>query len=131
MTEEILNSLAQMNKLHVAARTSSFAYKGKNEDIRKIGKQLSVSHILEGSVRKFGEDIKVAAQLIRVSDGFQLWSDSYARKFIDIFKLQEDISSAIAEQLKIKLIGGFSSCPIIVFQVTRQLNFASLPGSCS
>ena len=106
MTEEILNSLAQMNKLHVAARTSSFAYKGKNEDIRKIGKQLSVSHILEGSVRKFGEDIKVAAQLIRVSDGFQLWSDSYARKFIDIFKLQEDISSAIAEQLKIKLIGG-------------------------
>ena len=106
MTEEILNSLAQMNKLYVAARTSSFAYKGKNEDIRKIGKQLSVAHILEGSVRKFGEDIKVATQLIRVSDGFQLWSDSYARKFTDIFKLQEDISSAIAKELKVKLIGG-------------------------
>jgi len=106
ITEEILNSLAQMNKLYVAARTSSFAYKDKNEDIRKIGKQLSVAHILEGSVRKFGDDIKVTAQLIRVKDGFHMWSDTYARKFIDIFKVQEEISSAIAEELKIKLIGG-------------------------
>ena len=105
ITEEILNSLAQMQTLFVAARTSSFAFKGKNEDIREIGKQLSVAHLLEGSVRKFGDDIRVTAQLIRVSDGFHLWSETYDRKFKDIFKVQKELSDAIADQLKIKLIG--------------------------
>ena len=105
ITEEILNSLAQMQTLFVAARTSSFAFKGKNEDIREIGKQLSVAHVLEGSVRKFGDDIRVTAQLIRVSDGFHLWSETYDRKFKDIFNVQKELSDAIADQMKIKLIG--------------------------
>ena len=105
MTEEILNALAQINTLRVAARTSSFAFKGKNEDIRSIGKKLAVAHVLEGSVRKFGEDIRITAQLIRVSDGYHLWSDTYDRKFKEIFKVQEEISNAIASQMKIKLFG--------------------------
>ena len=84
MTEEILNALAQINTLRVAARTSSFAFKGKNEDIRIIGKKLAVAHVLEGSVRKFGEDIRITAQLIRVSDGYHLWSNTYDRKFKEI-----------------------------------------------
>ena len=105
MTEEILNSLAQISKLKVAARTSSFAFKGKNVDIRSIGKELSVAHILEGSVRKFGDDIRVTAQLIRISDGYHLWSNTFDRKFEEIFKMQKEISDAIADQMKIKLIG--------------------------
>ncbi len=105
ITEEILNSLAQMQKLFVAARTSSFAFKNKNIDIREIGKQLSVAHVLEGSVRKFGDDIRVTAQLIRVSDGFHLWSETYDRKFREIFKVQKELSDAIAKQMEIKLIG--------------------------
>ncbi len=105
ITEEILNSLAQIKQLHVAARTSSFAFKGKNEDIRKIGKKLSVANVLEGSVRKFKDDIRVTAQLIRVNDGFHLWSETYDRKFKEIFKVQEELSDAIAEEMKIKLIG--------------------------
>jgi TolB-like protein/class 3 adenylate cyclase len=105
MTEEILNALAQINTLRVAARTSSFAFKGKNEDIRIIGKKLAVAHVLEGSVRKFGEDIRITAQLIRVSDGYHLWSNTYDRKFKEIFKVQEEISNAIVGQMKIKLFG--------------------------
>ena len=105
MTEEILNALAQINTLRVAARTSSFAFKGKNEDIRIIGKKLAVAHVLEGSVRKFGEDIRITAQLIRVSDGYHLWSNTYDRKFKEIFKVQEEISNAIVSQMKIKLFG--------------------------
>ena len=105
ITEEILNSLAQIEKLRVAARTSSFAFKGRNEDVRSIGKKLNVSNVLEGSVRKFGDDIRVTAQLIRVDDGFHLWSDTYDRKFIDIFNVQKELSDAIADQLEVKLIG--------------------------
>tara|TARA_B100000029_G_scaffold509932_2_gene600215 strand:- start:5847 stop:8300 length:2454 start_codon:yes stop_codon:yes gene_type:complete len=105
ITEEILNSLAQIQELNVSARTSSFAFKGKNEDVRAIGKKLGVANVLEGSVRKFGDDIRVTAQLIRVGDGFHLWSDTYDRKFVDIFNVQKELSDAIANQLEVKLIG--------------------------
>jgi len=108
ITEEILNSLAQIDELRVAARTSSFAFKGRNEDVRSIGKKLDVSNVLEGSVRKFGDDIRVTAQLIRVDDGFHLWSNTYDRKFVDIFKVQKELSDAIADQLEVKLIGNDS-----------------------
>jgi len=106
ISEEILNELAQVKELKVAGRTSSFAFKGRNEDLRMIGDTLNVSHILEGSVRKAGNKVRVTAQLIEVHDGFHLWSDTYDRELTDIFAIQDEIASAILQALKAELIGG-------------------------
>ena len=103
ITEEILNRLAKNRELQVVARTSVFSFKGHDQDIRQIGKLLNVGTILEGSVRKDGEYIRITAQLIRASDGFHLWSESYDRKLENIFAIQDDIASQIAAALQISL----------------------------
>src|SRR6185312_524494 len=105
MSEEILNALAQVNDLKVAGRTSSFYYKGRNEDLRTIGKALGVANILEGSVRKQGNEVRITAQLIRVSDDTHLWSHAYDGNLSDVFQLQENIARAITDQLKVALVG--------------------------
>jgi len=103
ITEEILNALAKVDGLQVTARTSSFAFKGKNMDLREIGVQLNVQHILEGSVRKAGNKVRITAQLINSADGYHLWSDTFDRKLEDIFEVQDEISQNIAHQLKEQL----------------------------
>ena len=103
MAEEMIDALARVPNLKVPARTSSFAYKGKNIDIRQIGRDLGVGTILEGSVRSAGERIRVTAQLVDAQSGFHLWSQSYDRDFKDIFKLQDELAGAIVEALKINL----------------------------
>ena len=105
ISEEILNSLAKIKQLKVAGRTSSFAFKGKNQDLRQIGETLGVEHILEGSVRKSGTKIRITAQLIQVEDGFHLWSEAYDRELTDVFAIQDEIATAILVQLKAQLIG--------------------------
>lgn len=104
ITEEILNSLASVKELKVAGRTSSFAFKGQNEDLRVIGDTLGVEHILEGSVRKAGTKVRITAQLIQVADGFHLWSETYDRELDDIFAIQDEIASEILRQLRAQLL---------------------------
>jgi TolB-like protein len=106
ISEEILNVLAKVKGLRVAGRTSSFAFKDRNEDLRQIGDTLGVDHILEGSVRRSGDQIRITAQLIHVEDGFHMWSETYDRQFIDIFAIQDEISAAILQQLKTQLLDG-------------------------
>ena len=101
LSEEILNLLAKIPELKVIGRTSSFAFKGKNEDLRVIGKALGVSTVLEGSVRKSGERVRITAQLIDVADGAHLWSDTYDRTITDIFAVQDDVAAAIIDALHI------------------------------
>ena len=104
ISEEILNALAKVKELKVAGRTSSFSFKGKNEDLRTIGGALGVAHILEGSVRKSGNTVRITAQLIKVDVGFHLWSETYDREMTDIFAIQDEISAAILDQMKLHLI---------------------------
>lgn len=106
ISEEILNSLAAVRELKVAGRTSSFAFKGKNEDLRLIGDALGVTHILEGSVRKAGEQVRITAQLIQANNGFHLWSETYDRQLVDVFAIQDEIAGEILKQLKLKLLSG-------------------------
>jgi len=103
ISEELLNALAKIRDLRVAARTSSFAFKGKNQDITAIGEQLNVATVLEGSVRKSGQRLRITAQLINVEDGYHLWSDTYDRDLTDIFAIQDEISNAIVNALKVHL----------------------------
>jgi TolB-like protein len=103
MTEELLNVLAKIPKLNVAARTSVFEFKGKGGDVREIGRKLGVSHIVEGSVRRDGGQVRITAQLIRVVDGFHVWSDSYDRELKSVFAVQDDIARHIGEQLQSRL----------------------------
>jgi serine/threonine-protein kinase len=105
MSEEINNKLAQVPELKVAGHTSSSSFKGKNQELHTIGKQLNVNHILEGSVRKSGNKIRITAKLIKVSDGYNLWSEKYERQVEDIFDIQDEISLAILNAIKIKLFG--------------------------
>ncbi len=103
IAEEIINALAQLPELRVAARTSAFSFKGKNEDLRGIGEALNVETILEGSVRRAGNRVRVTAQLINVADGYHLWSERYDRELTDVFAIQDDIATAIADKLKVTL----------------------------
>ena len=105
LSEELLNVLARMPDLQVAGRTSSFAFKGQNRDLREIGEILNVAHILEGSVRKAGNKIRVTAQLINAETGFHLFSDTYDRDLIDVFAVQDEISAAISTALRTELMG--------------------------
>ncbi|WOD43209.1 helix-turn-helix domain-containing protein [Hwangdonia lutea] len=100
ITEEIINALTKVKGLKVIARTSSFAFKNKNIDVRHIGNQLGVSTVLEGSIRIFNKRIRINVQLIRTNDGFQVWSQNFDRKLEDIFVLQDEISLIIAEQIR-------------------------------
>ena len=104
IAEEILNSLAHVKDLKVAGRTSSYQFKGKNVDLREVGDKLGVSTVLEGSVRKQANHLRITAQLINVEDGFQLWSERYDRDLDDIFVIQDEIAMTITEKLKITLL---------------------------
>ena len=106
LSEELLNVLAKMPGLKVAGRTSSFYYKGRNEDLREIASALGVAHILEGSVRRSGSQIRVTAQLIKADDGFHLWSNTYDRPDGDVFIIQDDISRDVANALQATILGG-------------------------
>jgi len=105
LAEELLNLLAKVPNLRVIARTSSFAFKGKEVDIAEIAKKLNVAHVLEGSVRKSGNQVRITAQLIRASDSSHLWSETYDRSLDDVLAIQDEISAAVVEQLKITLLG--------------------------
>jgi TolB-like protein len=103
LSEELLNELANVPNLRVIGRTSSFAFKGKNEDLRTIGETLGVNHILEGSVRKSADGLRITAQLINPGDGSHLWSGTYDRKLGDVFEIQEDIARTVAGALRISI----------------------------
>ena len=106
LAEELINSLSHIHELKVAARTSAFAFKGKDLDIREIGERLNVQAILEGSVRKAGERLRITAQLVNVADGYHLCSEKYDRGMEDIFAVQDEISLEIVDKLKLKLVKG-------------------------
>ncbi len=105
ITEELLNALTKVDGLQVTSRTSSFAFKGKNEDVRQIGTELNVTFVLEGSVRKAGNKVRITAQLINTADGYHIWSDGFDRQLEDIFEVQDEISRKIANTLREKLTG--------------------------
>jgi serine/threonine-protein kinase len=104
MAEEIMNALTHIEGLRVVARASAFAFKGKKEDIREIGRRLKVATLLEGSVRKSGSRMRVTAELVNVQDGFRLWSERYDRDVEDVFAVQDDISLAIVDKLRVRLV---------------------------
>jgi TolB-like protein/Tfp pilus assembly protein PilF len=106
LAEEILNALAQLDGLRVAGRTSAFFFKGKNEDVATIGEKLNVSTLLEGSVRKAGNRVRITAQLVSTSDGFRVWSQTYDRELTDVFAVQDEIARAVAANLRVKLLSG-------------------------
>jgi TolB-like protein/DNA-binding winged helix-turn-helix (wHTH) protein/Flp pilus assembly protein TadD len=103
LTEELSNWLAQIPTLRVVARTSAFAFRGQNEDVRKIGKELDTNHILEGSMRRSGDHMRVTVQLIDARSGYHLWSEDFDKPIMDAIKMQEDISRSVAEILKVRL----------------------------
>jgi adenylate cyclase len=103
IAEEIVNALTKVKALRVASRTSSFAFKGKNEDIGEIGRKLKVHTMLEGSVRKAGDRLRVTTQLINVADGYHLWSERYDRQLEDVFEIQDDIAENIVRALRVVL----------------------------
>jgi len=105
LADELINRLTKIESLKVPARTSAFSFKGKELDIQEIGKQLNVEMVLEGSLRKAGNKLRITVQLVNVSDGYPLWSEKYERDEADIFALQDEISLAIVENLKVKLLG--------------------------
>ena len=105
ITEELLDLLAKVPKLRVIARTSSFSYKGKDTPIAEIARALHVAAVLEGSVRKSGNKVRITVQLIRASDSSHLWSETYDRMLDDIFKVQDDIAAAVVDKLRISLLG--------------------------
>jgi TolB-like protein len=105
ISEELLNLLAKIPELQVAARTSSFSFKDQNLEISEIANRLHVAHVLEGSVRKAGNDVRITAQLIRADDGFHMWSETWDRTLDDIFAIQDEIAADVVEQLQITLLG--------------------------
>ena len=105
LAEELLNALAKIEGLKVAARTSAFSFKGKNANVSEIGKALNVNTVLEGSVRKSGNRLRITAQLVNAADGYHLWSERYDREMKDIFDVQDEITLAVVDALKVKLLG--------------------------
>ncbi|MEE9502912.1 MAG: protein kinase [Candidatus Aminicenantaceae bacterium] len=105
LSEELINALTQVKNLRVVARTSAFSFKDKDIDIREIGNKLNVETVLEGSVRKAGNRLRITAQLINVADGYHLWSERFDRELADVFDIQDEISLAITDKLKLKLLG--------------------------
>jgi TolB-like protein len=104
LAEELLNLLARVPELRVIGRTSSFQFKGKNEDLRQIAAKLGVANLLEGSVRRAGSRVRITAQLIKAVDGSHLWSETYERNLDDIFAVQDDIASAVATAMQVRLL---------------------------
>ncbi|HTV31794.1 MAG TPA: adenylate/guanylate cyclase domain-containing protein [Methylocella sp.] len=118
ISEDLLSALSRIEGLRVAARTSCFAFKGRNEDIRKIGEALGVETVLEGSLRRVGAKLRITAQLVKIADGFSLWSDRFDREMQDVFAVQDDITRAIIGALKLRLAGR-SDQPVIKLQTTN------------
>ena len=106
ITEEILNALAQIPNLKVAARRSAFQFKGNDLDLHKIGQVLGVAHILEGSLQKAGDQVRINVQLVDVQNGLQAWSEKYDRKLDNVFAVEDEIAKAIASKLRVQLTGG-------------------------
>lgn len=111
LTEELINSLAQSPELKVAGRTSAFYFKGRNLDLREIGRKLGVAHVVEGSVRRVGERMRVTAQLISVKTGYHLWSKTYDRTVDDALAIQTEVAEAVADSLKTQLVGPAKAAP--------------------
>lgn len=105
LSEELLNLLAKIPQLRVAARTSSFSFKGQNLEIPEIAQRLNVAHVLEGSVRKAGNQVRITAQLVQAEDGYHLWSETYDRTLDNIFAIQDEIAGAVVKQLEVTLLG--------------------------
>jgi serine/threonine-protein kinase len=105
LAEELINALTKLEQLHVVARTSAFSFKNKEVDVREIGRKLDVIYVLEGSVRRAGDRLRITAQLIDVRDGYHLWSERYDREASDVFAIQDEISLAIVDKLRIRLLG--------------------------
>jgi len=135
ITEELLNLLAKIPQLQVTARTSSFSFKGKEIGIREIAKTLSVTHILEGSVRKSGNQVRITAQLINAVNDKHLWSETYDRQLDDIFKVQDEIAGKVVEELKVTLLGAAPKARATdprayeLFLQAKQLGQQSTPDS--
>jgi len=106
LAEELLNALAKIDGLNVAARTSAFSFKNEKVDIGAIGRKLGVSHVVEGSVRKAGNRLRVSVQLLNAADGYHIWSETYDREMVDLFDLQDEITMSIVGALRLKLLGG-------------------------
>jgi TolB-like protein len=124
MTEELLNTLSRVDGLQVTARTSSFSFRGKDQDVRAIGKALGVETVLEGSVRKAGQDVRVTAELVNATSGYQLWSNTYDRTLKDIFAIQDEISKSVATALSIKLgVGALGRVPGMTRNVDAYVEY--------
>jgi len=108
LSEQLINDLAKVSGLKVAARSSAFQFKGKNEDVREVGRKLGVANVLEGSVRREGNHVRITAELTKANDGFQLWSQTYDREIKDIFAVQDEIARATTQALQLKLLGSNS-----------------------
>jgi len=111
LAEEIIDRLARLRGLRVVARSSSFRFRGSAQDLREVGRQLQATAIVEGSVRRAGDRLRITAQLVNVADGFQLWSQSYERQTKDVFEIQDDVARAVANALRVELRVGFDSRP--------------------
>lgn len=119
ITEELLNALTKVDGLQVTSRTSAFSYKGKNDDIRDIAIKLNVDKILEGSVRKAGNRVRITAQLINAADGYHIWSENYDRDLTDIFEVQDEISGIIANKLRENLTAAQKAVPLVKAPTTN------------
>ena len=108
LAEQLIDDLAKVPRLRVVGRSSAFQFKGKNEDLREVGRKLGVTNVLEGSVRREGNHVRITAELIKADDGFQLWSQTYDREINDIFAVQDEIARAATEALQLKLLGANS-----------------------
>ncbi|HKC36450.1 MAG TPA: hypothetical protein VKB95_10325, partial [Chitinophagaceae bacterium] len=111
IAEELINTLSKIDGLQVICRTSAFSFKGKNQDVRKIGKALNVSKVLEGSVRKAGNRVRINAELVNTADGYQLWSETFDRNLDDIFELQDEIAGIIANRMREQLVTKLAETP--------------------
>ena len=120
LAEELINALAKIPGLKVTGRSSAFQFKGTNEDLRTIGQRLNVANILEGSVRREGDRMRIKAELDKADDGFQLWSEEYDREFKDIFAVQDDIAKAVTSALQLKLLAGKSPAALPTSRTTPE-----------
>jgi TolB-like protein/Tfp pilus assembly protein PilF len=136
LSEQLIHDLARVQGLKVVARSSAFQFKGKNEDLREVGRKLGVANVLEGSVRREGNQVRITAELIKTGDGFQLWSQTYDREINDIFVVQDEIARAATEALQPRLLRGNGqavastsrSANPEAYQVYLQANYISVRG---
>ncbi len=123
LTEELITNLAKIPGLKVVARSSAFQFKGKNEDLRRVGQMLGVATVLEGSVRKDGDHVRITSELIKADDGFQLWSETYDRDISHIFAAQDEIARAVSDALQLRLLSGNNAVPPAGSPTTNSLAY--------